>query len=32
VRFGSIALCGSCVEALRKLLRASETAVVEADA
>ena len=31
VRFGSIALCGSCVEALRKLLRATETALVEAD-
>jgi hypothetical protein len=32
VRFGSIALCGSCVEALRRLLRTAETAVVEGDA
>jgi hypothetical protein len=32
VRFGSIALCGSCVEALRRLLKGAETAVVEADA
>jgi len=32
VRFGSVALCGGCVEALRRLLRAAETAVVEADA
>src|SRR5262249_29883705 len=32
VRFGSVALCGSCVEALRRLLRTAETAVVEADA
>jgi hypothetical protein len=31
VRFGSIALCGACVEALRRLLRAAESAVVEAD-
>lgn len=31
VRFGSVALCGSCVEALRKLLRQAESAVVEAD-
>ena len=33
VRFGSIALCGSCVEKLRTLLRQAETSVVvEADA
>ena len=32
VRFGSISLCGSCVESLRSLLRRTETAVVEADA
>jgi len=32
VRFGSVALCGSCVEALRRLLRSAEGAVVEADA
>jgi len=32
VRFGSISLCGSCVESLRTLLRRTETAVVEADA
>jgi len=32
VRFGSLALCGGCVEALRKLLRQAESAVVEADA
>src|SRR5262245_24876192 len=25
VRFGSVALCGSCVEALRKLLRSAES-------
>jgi hypothetical protein len=31
VRFGSLALCGGCVEALRKLLRQAESAVVEAD-
>lgn len=33
VRFGSIALCGTCVEALRTLLRQaqSQVAVVEAD-
>jgi hypothetical protein len=32
VRFGSISLCGSCVEKLRSLLRQAETTVVEADA
>lgn len=32
VRFGSIALCGSCVESLRTLLRQAETAVIDADA
>ena len=32
VRFGSIALCGSCVEKLRSLLRQQESVVVEADA
>jgi hypothetical protein len=32
VRFGSISLCGSCVESLRTLLRHAESAVVEADA
>jgi hypothetical protein len=32
VRFGSISLCGGCVEALRTLLRRAESAVVEADA
>ena len=32
VRFGSLALCGGCVEALRKLLRQAESTVVEADA
>ena len=32
VRFGSISLCGSCVESLRTLLRQTETAVIEADA
>jgi hypothetical protein len=32
VRFGSISLCGSCVEKLRTLLRQTETTVVEADA
>jgi hypothetical protein len=32
VRFGSIALCGSCVEKLRSLLRQAESVVVEADA
>jgi hypothetical protein len=32
VRFGSISLCGSCVESLRTLLRRAESAVVEADA
>jgi hypothetical protein len=32
VRFGSISLCGSCVESLRTLLRQAESAVVEADA
>lgn len=32
VRFGSVALCGSCVEQLRTLLRRMESAVVEADA
>src|SRR5260370_10614259 len=32
VRFGSISLCGSCVESLRTLLRRTETAIVEADA
>jgi hypothetical protein len=32
VRFGSIALCGSCVESLRTLLRRAESAVVDADA
>ncbi len=32
VRFGSIALCGGCVESLRTLLRQAESAVVEADA
>jgi hypothetical protein len=31
VRFGSVALCGACVEDLRKRLREAETAVVEAD-
>jgi hypothetical protein len=31
VRFGSIALCGSCVESLRTLLRQAESAVVDAD-
>ncbi len=32
VRFGSISLCGGCVESLRTLLRRAESAVVEADA
>lgn len=32
VRFGSIALCGGCVESLRSLLRQAESGVVEADA
>jgi hypothetical protein len=32
VRFGSVALCGSCVEQLRTLLRRVESVVVEADA
>jgi hypothetical protein len=32
VRFGSISLCGSCVESLRTLLRQAESAVIEADA
>jgi hypothetical protein len=32
VRFGSISLCGSCVECLRTILRRAESAVVEADA
>jgi hypothetical protein len=32
VRFGSISLCGGCVEKLRTLLRQTETTVVEADA
>ena len=32
VRFGSVALCGGCVEQLRTLLRRVESAVVEADA
>jgi hypothetical protein len=32
VRFGSISLCGGCVESLRTLLRQAESAVVEADA
>ena len=32
VRFGAIALCGSCVESLRTLLRRAESPVVEADA
>jgi hypothetical protein len=32
VRFGSISLCGGCVEKLRSLLRQTETTVVEADA
>ena len=32
VRFGSISLCGRCVESLRTLLRQAESAVVEADA
>jgi hypothetical protein len=31
VRFGAISLCGSCVEALRALLRQAQVAVVEAD-
>jgi hypothetical protein len=31
VRFGSISLCGSCVEKLRTLLRQTETSVIEAD-
>jgi hypothetical protein len=31
VRFGSVVLCGGCVEELRKRLREAETAVVEAD-
>jgi hypothetical protein len=31
VRFGSTALCGSCVDKLRTLLRQAETAIVEAD-
>jgi hypothetical protein len=31
VRFGAVALCGGCVEDLRKRLREAETAVVEAD-
>jgi hypothetical protein len=30
VRFGSIALCGACVEDLRRLLRQAQVAVVEA--
>jgi hypothetical protein len=32
VRFGSVALCGGCVDQLRTLLRQAESAVVEADA
>lgn len=32
VRFGSISLCGGCVESLRTLLRQVSSAVVEADA
>ncbi len=32
VRFGSIALCGSCVEHLRRLVREATAAIVEADA
>jgi hypothetical protein len=32
VRFGSIALCGGCVESLRRLLREATVALVEADA
>jgi hypothetical protein len=32
VRFGSVALCGTCVEKLRSLLRQAESVVVEADA
>jgi hypothetical protein len=31
VRFGSVSLCGGCVEELRKRLREAEAAVVEAD-
>jgi hypothetical protein len=32
VRFGSVSLCGSCVESLRTLLRKAESGIVEADA
>jgi len=32
VRFGSVALCGRCVERLQTLLRGTESAVIEADA
>jgi hypothetical protein len=32
VRFGSISLCGGCVEQLRRLLRGATVAIVEADA
>jgi hypothetical protein len=32
VRFGSVALCGGCVEKLRALLRQAESPVIEADA
>jgi hypothetical protein len=32
VRFGSVALCGGCVEKLRLLLRQQESPLVEADA
>jgi hypothetical protein len=32
VRFGSISLCGGCVEDLRRLVREATAAIVEADA
>jgi hypothetical protein len=32
VRFGSVALCGGCVEELRALLRQQESPLIEADA
>lgn len=32
VRFGSVALCESCVGALRRLVRGSESSLIEADA
>lgn len=32
VRFGAVTLCESCIGALRRLLRASDTSLIEADA